>query len=837
MAIIANTLTDKVLFANYLDAIRKYSRKWLTASIPERVFFFQKLANQITTIVGIPPIGVDGTSKNFDSLFVVGVFDPQYRIFLNKDRVAIRSNARANAADSQSIESDFFKVAVQFYHELRHAEQYIRGAQYYYQKNNVTVKQLGFDPNTIIPANIVDRLKNPSSPKGFLKLPTSQENYARIMLTYGLGYDRGKDNGIPELKKVAEKDAYILSREGYKILYNGNPPKNFSGTSWLAKAFAQLDSKSLDGSPSNSLSNSIRFSGNQVLVDSVPITPELSSSALTEIIGDIANNTLDASVAIVAGPGAPIDGSYSISGQAGNDVIKGFNGDDYLSGDEGNDTITGGNGDDQLIGGEGNDSLDGGDGNDLLEGGTGVDTLNGGTGDDSYYIDNVGDLITGETSTSGTDTVFSSISINLGANLENLNLIGEGNITGAGNSLNNFLVGNNKVNILNGLAGDDVLYGLDGNDTLRGGEGNDYLDGDNNPAIADGDSELDRPVFVGADRLEGGIGNDIYVVNATGDTVVENSNEGTDTVISIISYNLSANLENLTLAGEGNITGAGNTLDNDITGNDQVNILNGLAGNDTIAGEGGNDELIGDLGDDNLDGGEGNDTINGNNGNDVLTGGEGDDFLYGDSGSDSIQAGAGNDVLIGGDDNDLLSGNDGNDAIYGDGGNDTIFGGEGDDIINGNDGNDVITAGNGNDILYGDMGDDILVGNDGNDTLTGGSGFDRFALGTPNQPFVPTTSGVDILVDFQGGIDKIQIQRNSFTAITTAVGSLLKAGEFALVSSDLAADTSAGLIVYSQASGRLFYNSNGAVSGYGSGGELAILNGQPVLKASDFVVA
>jgi Ca2+-binding RTX toxin-like protein len=96
---------------------------------------------------------------------------------------------------------------------------------------------------------------------------------------------------------------------------------------------------------------------------------------------------------------------------------------------------------------------------------------------------------------------------------------------------------------------------------------------------------------------------------------------------------------------------------------------------------------------------------------------------------------------------------------------------------------------------------------------------------------------VDILVDFQGGIDKIQIQRNSFTAITTVVGSLLKAGEFALVSSDLAADTSAGLIVYSQASGRLFYNSNGAVSGYGSGGELAILNGQPVLKASDFVVA
>ncbi len=834
MTIITNTLTDKVLFANYLDTVRKYSQKWSTASVKERVNFFQKLADKITPIVGIPQIRVDGTSNNFGSLFVVGVFDPGYKIFLNKDRVAIKSNARANSADSQSVENDFFKVAIQFYHELRHAEQYIRGAQYYYQKNNVTVKQLGFDPNTIIPVNIINRLRNPSS-QGFLKLPTSQENYARIMLTRGLGYDKGIDNGIPELKRVAEKDAYILSREGYKILYNGNPPKNPSGTSWLAKAFAQLDSKGLDGSPSNSLSSSIRFSGNQVLVDGVSITPELSSSALTEITGDIANNTLDASVAIVAGPGAPIDGSYSISGQAGNDVIKGFNGDDYLSGDEGDDTITGGNGDDQLIGGEGNDSLDGGDGNDLLEGGTGVDTLNGGAGDDSYYIDNVGDLITGETS--GTDTVFSSISINLAANLENLNLIGEGNITGAGNALNNFLVGNNKVNILNGLTGDDVLYGLDGNDTLRGGDGNDYLDGDNNPAIADGDSELDRPVYVGADRLEGGSGNDTYIVNTVDDIVVENTNEGIDAVISIISYNLGANLENLFLAGEGNITGAGNTLNNDITGNDQVNILNGLAGNDTIAGEGGNDELIGDLGDDSLDGGAGNDTINGNDGNDVLAGNEGDDFLYGDSGRDSIQAGFGDDVLVGGDDNDLLDGNDGNDAVYGDGGNDTILGGEGDDIINGNDGNDVVTAGNGNDVLFGDMGDDILVGNNGNDTLTGGSGFDRFALGTPGQPFIPATSGVDVFADFQGGIDKIQIQRNSFTAITTVVGSLLKTGEFALASSDLAADTSAGLIVYSQASGRLFYNSNGAVSGYGSGGEMAVLNSQPILKASDFVVA
>ncbi|MFA7322180.1 MAG: calcium-binding protein, partial [Dokdonella sp.] len=222
--------------------------------------------------------------------------------------------------------------------------------------------------------------------------------------------------------------------------------------------------------------------------------------------------------------------------------------------------------DNWLFGNSTANTLTGAAGNDVLDGVAGADALIGGTGDDTYVVDNAGDTIT-ELAGEGTDTVVASVSVDLatlgGGQVENVTLTGTANLDATGNGLDNVLVGNAGVN---------VLTGVTGNDTLDGG--------------------------AGADALIGGSGNDTYVIDNVGDTVTENTAEGTDTVVSSIAYTLGANVENLTLVGGGAIDGTGNGLDNTLIGNWNANVLDGGAGNDTLDGGGGADTLIGGAGDD-----------------------------------------------------------------------------------------------------------------------------------------------------------------------------------------------------------------------------------------------
>lgn len=173
-------------------------------------------------------------------------------------------------------------------------------------------------------------------------------------------------------------------------------------------------------------------------------TAGLNFWALAEFHGGDGNDT------IFAGNGPALAGG--IFGDAGDDTLRGSTQvavDDYLDGGDGIDTLYGYGGDDTLIGG------------------AGADIMVGGLGDDTYFVDNVGDIVT-ELTNEGNDLVIASISYLLGSNLESLQLNGTDNLSATGNALNNVLHGNDGINLIIGGGGDDTLIGGGGDDIFAG---------------------------------------------------------------------------------------------------------------------------------------------------------------------------------------------------------------------------------------------------------------------------------------------------------------------------------------------------------------------------------
>ncbi len=127
------------------------------------------------------------------------------------------------------------------------------------------------------------------------------------------------------------------------------------------------------------------------------------------------------------------------------------------------DVLTGTCGPDRILGLGGNDKINGGAGNDKLDGGRGVDAMLGGIGNDIYFVNQTTGEAT-EFAGEGTDRVNASSSYTLGANLENLTLLGAGNTSGTGNTADNIIIGNSGANILNGHQGNDTLTGKGGAD-------------------------------------------------------------------------------------------------------------------------------------------------------------------------------------------------------------------------------------------------------------------------------------------------------------------------------------------------------------------------------------
>ncbi|MFZ5722750.1 MAG: VCBS domain-containing protein [Pseudomonadota bacterium] len=483
------------------------------------------------------------------------------------------------------------------------------------------------------------------------------------------------------------------------------------------------------------------------------------------------------------------------------------------TGNELNNTISGTASGNQLSGLGGNDVLLGAAGNDVLDGGAGADRLEGGLGDDTYIVDASTDVIV-EQLNAGADTVYSTATYTLSANVETLVLQGDQVINGTGSNTSNVIVGNDAANFLIGGNGTlDILYGYGGDDVFesnRYGEGGLYY----------------RNALT--EYMYGGTGNDSYHVTGSNTFVVEYDGEGIDTIYAheaaSSSYFLPDHVDNLMLSSGHVFNGYGNSLDNEIRGNSVSNNLYGGAGNDTLTdpGLGGHDYVDGGTGADYMNAGYGRDTYIVDNAGDVvfendnagdwyysgvvrdlvlssatytllpgsyiedltLTGTEAIDGT-GNALGNVITGNAASNTLSGLNGDDTIYGNDGNDVLYGGAGNDLLDGGSGGDVLSGGDGNDQLLAGTGNDTLYGDagndrleggVGDDLLYGGDGNDQMLGGAGSDVLYGGNGNDAYW-VDDIADVIVESAGeGVDTVYSSVNFNLAAAPAVEDLVLSG-------------------------------------------------------------
>ncbi|HEX5362439.1 MAG TPA: calcium-binding protein, partial [Fluviicoccus sp.] len=393
------------------------------------------------------------------------------------------------------------------------------------------------------------------------------------------------------------------------------------------------------------------------------------------------------------------------------------------------------------------------------------------------------------------------------ANIATLTLGGTAGVTSAlGNTLDNIFNARNTFTDtgLNGKGGSDKYY-LDATDTVsasvaEGAGDTVYVaanyDMSTNAAnvsnltiegastVNKGNAQANiidsRNGATNAD-IQGLGGDDIYIIDATGDTVTEALSAGNDTVKIIGSYTLGANIESLILEGSGNYSGTGNASANTLTGNSGDNTLFGGGGTDTFNGGTGNDVFYVDSADDVVSelSGEGNDTVftsvsytltdvdvenitlsggaaglvaTGNTSNnvldgsvsafaDTLKGGLGDDIYYAGSGDVVDEAGGGGvDTLIINYDtsytlaagaaieniilgeiaiNRSASGNELANFLQGNATDNTLVGGDGDDTLDGMGGNDSLVGGLGNDAFFVDNGSDSVSENlnEGQDTV------------------------------------------------------------------------------------------------------------------------
>ncbi|SHL22878.1 M10 family metallopeptidase C-terminal domain-containing protein [Roseibium suaedae] len=408
---------------------------------------------------------------------------------------------------------------------------------------------------------------------------------------------------------------------------------------------------------------------------------------------------------------------------------------DSITGNAGANFLRGFDGNDNLIGNAGDDVLWGEAGNDILRGDAGADTLDGGAGSDWAYYQNSNAAINvnmadraAETGGHAQGDVLSNIENVLGSFFAD---------TIAGNAGANFLRGFNSGDMLIGNAGNDILWGEQGNDILRGDAGADVLNGGE-----------------GYDWAYYHLSDAAVSVDLTQGAVQHGGHAEGDTLIAIEHV-------------------LGSVHDDSIIGNSGANHLRGHLGNDSLVGNGGDDILWGEAGDDVLRGDAGSDVLNGGTGNDWAYYQKSDaaiivnllDGLSEHGGHAEGDTLIGIERVLGSLYDDSITGDNNANFLRGFNGNDTLVGNGGDDILWGELGTDTLTGGTGKDTFH-------FIADGATDTVTDfEDGIDLLSINwgatSLSQLAISETGAgnVDTLISFGG--NSILLQNFDHTLLTT----------------------------------------------------------------------
>ncbi|MFU8863436.1 MAG: beta strand repeat-containing protein [Rhodobacterales bacterium] len=482
----------------------------------------------------------------------------------------------------------------------------------------------------------------------------------------------------------------------------------------------------------------------------------------------------------------------------------------------GNDTLTGNAADNLIVAYGGDDILRGGAGNDTIFGGSGFDTVIIDANSTDISVVDFGNMWQ-ITSSDGVDLVsydveqfqFNDVTLS-GSVIQNLanaptdDLIifnndpinGDFHIANGGNDTLDFRnLTDGYVDLLYASINGPIQVDIDGaantGTIAKGAFGTDTLVDVNNvlsfPELFTGGlfiigSAFDDTYNIALDGgffgVLGGRGNDTYNIDLTNPGGVridfraagfqQQATQGMviDVASGVVSNDGFGDTDqiNVTGTGMGYLEIGGTRFADTIIGSDRNEIFITYGGNDTVDGGAGRDMIRYDR--------AGISAVDVNLTTGIATGSyQGVAFtqtliniqsLIGSrEGNDTLRGSAEDNVLRARGDNVLMYGEGGNDTLYGRNGNDTLFGGDGNDVLYGGAGADFMDGGQGSDTYYVDALDQI------NDTGT--TGFDRAFIEDPNGIYlnVGSWTGVNQIV---GNSGNDTIDATGATAVQSILG-------------------------------------------------------------------